>query len=111
MEQLSGVYVWGGGGGPGKVSRMADGTQEASAPDLWSSGKEPTRLYDFNVWTERKRLEKLRYMHHNPVKRGLVLEPDQWAWSSFRWYSRGEMGAVRLNDASVLKMRIRRPAA
>ncbi len=69
------------------------------------------RFYDFNVWTERKRVEKLRYMHRNPVKRGLVLEPEQWAWSSFRWYWRGEMGAVRLNDDTVMKMRIRRPAA
>ena len=23
------------------------------------------RFYDFNVWTERKRIEKLRYMHRN----------------------------------------------
>jgi putative transposase len=30
------------------------------------------RFYDFNVWRERKRIEKLRYMHRNPVKRGLV---------------------------------------
>jgi putative transposase len=29
-----------------------------------------TRFYDFNVRTEKKRLEKLRYMHRNPVKRG-----------------------------------------
>jgi len=28
----------------------------------------------------RTRVEKLRYIHRNPVKRGLVLEPDQWAW-------------------------------
>jgi REP-associated tyrosine transposase len=69
------------------------------------------RFYDFNVWTERKRIEKLRYMHRNPVRRGLVLAPEQWAWSSFRWYGRGEMGLVRLNDATVLKMRIRTPAA
>ena len=33
------------------------------------------RFYDFNVWTERKRIEKLRYMHRNPVKRGLVASP------------------------------------
>src|SRR6184192_294482 len=33
----------------------------------------------------RKRVEKLRYMHRNPVKRGLVESPEQWAWSSFRW--------------------------
>jgi putative transposase len=25
------------------------------------------RFYDFNVWTEHKRIEKLRYMHRNPV--------------------------------------------
>ena len=34
------------------------------------------RFYDFTVWTDRKRIEKLRYMHRNPVKRGVVCEPD-----------------------------------
>jgi putative transposase len=34
------------------------------------------RFYDFNVWTARKRAEKLRYMHRNPVKRGLVESPE-----------------------------------
>ena len=33
------------------------------------------RFYDFNVGTEKKRVEKLRYMHRNPVKRGLVASP------------------------------------
>ena len=42
------------------------------------------RFYDFNVWSERNRIEKLRYMHRDPVKRGLVEEPEQWRWSSFR---------------------------
>ena len=32
------------------------------------------RFYDFHVWSERKRVEKLRYMHRNPVKAGLVEE-------------------------------------
>jgi putative transposase len=44
------------------------------------------RFYDLNVWSEKKRLEKLNYMHGNPVKRGLVTSPDQWAWSSFHFY-------------------------
>lgn len=65
------------------------------------------RFYDFNVWTEKKRVEKLRYMHRNPVKRGLVAEPDQWRWSSFRFYAYGEVGIVRVNDWTVLKMRTR----
>src|SRR5271165_6263848 len=44
------------------------------------------RYYDFNVWTARKRIEKLRYIHRNPVKRGLVDKPEDWPWSSFRNY-------------------------
>jgi REP element-mobilizing transposase RayT len=36
------------------------------------------RFYDFVVFTENKRVEKLRYMHRNPVSRGLVLAPEQW---------------------------------
>ena len=34
------------------------------------------RYYDFNVFSARKRTEKLRYMHRNPAKRGLVQNPD-----------------------------------
>jgi hypothetical protein len=55
------------------------------------------RFYDFNVRSERKRIEKLRYMHRNPVRRGLVAEPDQWRWSSLRSYAYAERGAVRVN--------------
>jgi putative transposase len=36
------------------------------------------RFYDFVVRTQAKRIEKLKYIHGNPVKRGLVLEPEQW---------------------------------
>ena len=36
------------------------------------------RYYDFNVFTGRKMAEKLRYMHRNPVKRGLVEKPEDW---------------------------------
>ena len=54
---------------------------------LWTEGDDnrvwQKRFYDFNVWSEKKRIEKLRYIHRNPVKRGLVSEPDQWRWSSF----------------------------
>jgi putative transposase len=55
------------------------------------------RFYDFNVWSEKKRFEKLRYMHRNPVKRGLVEFPEQWRWSSYRYYFFGEAGPVQVN--------------
>jgi putative transposase len=35
-----------------------------------------SRYYDFNVFTETKRVEKLRYVHGNPVKRRLVEKPE-----------------------------------
>ena len=66
------------------------------------------RFYDFNVWTDHKRIEKLRYIHRNPVKRGLVAAPEDWAWSSFRTYAFGEVGRVRVNDWDVLKMKVRK---
>ena len=56
------------------------------------------RFYDFNVWTTKKRVEKLRYMHRNPVKRGLVDAPEQWRWSSYRFYLLDEAGPVRVNE-------------
>jgi len=65
------------------------------------------RFYDFNVWTEHKRIEKLRYMHRNPVKRGLVEQPEQWRWSSYRSYASGEVGLVRINDCDLLVMSVR----
>jgi REP-associated tyrosine transposase len=69
------------------------------------------RFYDFNVWSARKRVEKLRYMHRNPVQRGLVESPEQWRWSSFRAYFFGEAGPVAVNQWDVLKIKIRAPAA
>jgi putative transposase len=66
-------------------------------------GEEPhrafwqARFYDFNVWTTKKRVEKLRYMHRNPVKRGLMESAEQWRWSSYRFYLLGEAGPVGVN--------------
>jgi putative transposase len=54
------------------------------------------RFYDFNVWSAQKQTEKIKYMHRNPVKRGLVERPEHWPWSSFRGYLYGETGPVRV---------------
>ena len=66
------------------------------------------RFYDFIVFSEHKRVEKLRYMHRNPVKRGLVLEPQQWTWSSFRHYAYDEPGPVVVNEAQRAELRVRK---
>jgi putative transposase len=56
------------------------------------------RYYDFNVFSEEKRIEKLKYMHRNPVVRGLVDLPEDWKWSSFRHYLTGEIGIVEIES-------------
>jgi len=57
------------------------------------------RYYDFNVFTSPKCLEKLDYMHWNPVKRGLVEKMEQWPCSSYRCYTTGEQGPVHIESA------------
>ena len=55
------------------------------------------RFYDFNVFTERKKREKLEYMHGNPVTRGLVGHPKDWPWSSWSNYARHGEGLIRVD--------------
>jgi putative transposase len=45
------------------------------------------RFYDFNVYSAKKRREKLEYTHRNPVTRRLVEDPKNWLWSSYAAYS------------------------
>jgi putative transposase len=68
------------------------------------------RFYDFNVWTSHKRAEKLRYMHRNPMVRGLVASPQFWRWSSCRASAWGEAGTVKVNEWQCLKLKVRPPA-
>ncbi len=69
-----------------------------------------SRFYDFNLWGQQKEVEKLKYMHRNPVVRGLVVSPEDWRWSSYRSYAYGEAGLVRINDWTWWKEKIRRNA-
>ena len=52
--------------------------------------------YDMNIWSHKKLLEKLNYMHNNPVRRRLVSQPAEWPWSSWRFYY--------WEDSSILRM-------
>jgi putative transposase len=56
------------------------------------------RYYDFNVWSREKTVEKLKYMHRNPVVRGLVERAEDWEWCSFRHYLTGVAGRVEIES-------------
>jgi putative transposase len=81
---------------------------------LWSAVLEEghvwqRRFYDVVVWNPGKRVEKLRYMHRNPVKRELVLAPEEWKWSSFRHYAYDDAGPVLVNEQQSAKLKWRTP--
>jgi putative transposase len=81
---------------------LADGLQGLKLSVVRRAKQRPfwqRRYYDFNVFTEAKRIEKLGYMHWNPVKRGFVDRPEDWLWSSCRYYQTGEAGRVSIDSS------------
>ena len=66
---------------PAAQQRFDFDASESRLPQFWQR-----RFYDFNVWSRKKRIEKLNYMHMNPVKRKLVENPRDWPWSSCAFY-------------------------
>ena len=81
-------------------------TSPADEGHVWQA-----RFYDFVVYTKKKKLEKLHYIHQNPVKRGLVLEAEQWQWSSCRDYVWDRPGPVLVNEALRADMKVSVAAA
>jgi putative transposase len=74
--------------------------KKPGVPQFWLR-----RYYDYVVPAEAKRVEKLRYMHRNPVKRGIAAEPADWPWSSFRHYATGEIGVVEIESEWTARRR------
>jgi putative transposase len=65
------------------------------------------RYYDFNIGDHAQFVEKLRYIHRNPVKRGLCERPEDWEWSSFQHYSSGCEGRVEIESEWTARKRER----
>src|SRR5580658_722685 len=65
------------------------------------------RYYDFNVRDYAQFVEKLRYIHRNPVKAGLCECPEGWEWSSFRHYATGCEGRVEIESEWTARRRER----
>ena len=40
------------------------------------------------------------------MKRGLVLQPQQWPWSSYRHYADRERGAVLVNEERKAELKV-----
>ena len=64
----------------GSLSQVMQSLKQSVARTLALRAADPfwqARYYDVNVWSEHKFVEKLRYIHRNPVTRGLVESVSQ----------------------------------
>lgn len=62
------------------LSRITD---QNDALRFWQRGGG----YDRNIIQGPELTEKIQYIHANPVRCGLVSRPEEWAWSSARWWA------------------------
>lgn len=84
-----------------KVSVQARKEQKRQAGDdpFWQA-----RYFDHNVRNHTGFVTQLRYLHRNPVKRGLCSAPEDWPWTSFRAWGWGEVGPVEIeNDWTAMR--------
>ena len=85
-----------------KVSIRAKelGKRTTGGPPFWQA-----RYFDHNVRNSVGFTTQLRYIHRNPVKRGLCAKPEAWPWSSFRAWALGEVGVVEVESELVAARR------
>jgi putative transposase len=75
--------------------------------DLQPNGRQAYRFwqpgggYDRNLWTPTELREKIRYIHANPLRRGLVEHPRDWVWSSYRAWQEGIDEPIRIDRGSL----------
>ena len=67
------------------------------AQDIHTGCQGKTLTYGyFEIYSEAKLEEKLRTIHSNPVRAGVVAKTVDWKWSSARWYEQGKSVGVAL---------------
>ena len=67
--------------------------KRSSAHQVWQEGVHPQALT-----TDEMTLQKLEYLHNNPVKRGLVASPEHWRYSSAHEWLAGAIPLLRVDD-------------
>jgi putative transposase len=82
----------------------------AQMEDAQANGKRHHRFwqrgggYDRNLRSTRDIHEKIRYVHENPVRRGLVERPADWRWSSALAWETGNDEPIVIDRRSVPRL-------
>ena len=74
--------------------------KQGSSMRAMNKGWIPTKLwepgggYDSNITHLQARIEAIKYIHENPVRKGMVEESWRFRWSSANWRLTGEQGDI-----------------
>ena len=60
---------------------------------FWQPTQHPVGIVSESFWKQ-----KMDYLHHNPCRKGLVLNPEDWRFSSARYWMTRERNDVQLSD-------------
>jgi putative transposase len=82
------------------LKQMTSRRLRGERPKFWQD-----RYFDSNIRGEQARSDVIRYIHRNPVKRGLVASPAQYRWSSYNHYATGVLGVVEIESEWTAWMR------
>jgi len=56
------------------------------------------RCFDHNCRNEATTIEKVEYCHNNPVRSGLVDDPEKWRWSSYASYAGHDDAVIEIDE-------------
>jgi hypothetical protein len=68
-----------------------------SKNQLWQEGFHPELIFN-----DRMLIQKIEYIHYNPVKRGVVDRPEYWKYSSARNFILDDHSVITLNMLPIL---------
>lgn len=60
---------------------------------FWQPSQHPVGIYSEEFWKQ-----KIDYLHYNPCRKGLVLSPEEWRFSSAKYWAARESNDVMLSD-------------
>src|SRR5215216_2696561 len=63
---------------------------------FWQPTQYPVGIYSEEFWKQ-----KLDYLHHNPCRKGLVLQREDWRFSSAQYWLTGEKNDIQLSDVGL----------
>ena len=78
-----------------QFQKAASKSSNVKKYQFWRHDNNPIEL-----WSNKVIFEKINYVHNNPVKEGMVYQPEDYVYSSARDYSGGK---GLLDDVVVLK--------